>query len=169
MEVPSWDDVFMSIAYVVAAKSKDRSSHIGAVVVGPKKEFRTMGFNGLPRGADDDIPERQERPEKYFWFEHAERNAIYNATLIGASLENCKAYVTLYPCMNCARALVQSGVKEVIVDVEDLDERNMERWGEEQKRARQLFKECGVKVRKYEGNYVDFCRFMDGKRTELRK
>ena len=65
----NWDEYFMSMAYFIAVKSKDNSTHIGAVVVGPNHEVKSTGYNGFVRGLKDDIALRQERPEKYFWFE----------------------------------------------------------------------------------------------------
>ena len=88
MKQITWDELYMSMTFLVAMKSKDENTHIGAVVVGPDKEVRSIGFNGLPRYVDDDKPERQMKPEKYLWFEHAERNAVYNASLMGVSLKN---------------------------------------------------------------------------------
>jgi len=74
-----WQDYFIGIANQVKLKSKDKNTQIGAVIVGEDNEVVSTGYNSFPRGIDDDVPERQERPEKYHWFEHAERNAIYNA------------------------------------------------------------------------------------------
>ena len=74
-----WHNRFMDVAKLVATWSKDTSTKVGAVVVGPDKEIRSTGYNGLVRGVDDNIPERMERPTKYDFFEHAERNAVYNA------------------------------------------------------------------------------------------
>jgi len=71
-----WDMYFMSLSYLVAMKSKDPSTKIGAVIVGPDKEIRSTGYNGFVKGANDDVVEHYERPEKYYHFEHAERNAI---------------------------------------------------------------------------------------------
>jgi len=116
MEVPNWDDYFMTMVYLVASKSKDENTHLGAIVVDKNNLVRTLGYNSFPRGINDYVPERQQRPEKYFWFEHAERNAIYNATLTGVSLKDCILYTNGIPCMDCGRAVVQAGIKEVIVD-----------------------------------------------------
>ena len=102
----NWDDYFMSMAYLVAAKSKDIRTHIGAVVVGLNNEIKTTGYNSFVRGLQDNMPERQEKPEKFYWFEHAERNAIYNATLIGTSLKGCKMYTNGIPCADCARGII---------------------------------------------------------------
>ena len=92
-----WHHRFMELAFLVASWSKDPSTKTGAVVVGPDKEIRATGYNGLVRGVADDIPERMERPTKYDFFEHAERNAIYNACLTGTQLKGCTIFCTLTP------------------------------------------------------------------------
>ena len=165
-----WDDYFMTMVYLVASKSKDESSHLGAVVVGPKNEVRSVGYNSFPRGLNDNVSERQEIPEKYFWHEHAERNAIYNATLIGVSLEGCRIYANGIPCADCARGIIQSGIKEVIVDKkwEWDNSRNPLKWQEEVKRSLEMFEEVRVGLRYYEGNFVEVNRFCGGKKTSLR-
>ena len=101
-----WHERFMDVAELVRTWSKDPSTKVGAVVVGPDREIRSTGYNGLVRGVDDNKPERLERPTKYDFFEHAERNAVYNACLIGASLKGCVIYVTAMPCPDCARAII---------------------------------------------------------------
>jgi dCMP deaminase len=154
METPSWDDYFMTMVYLVASRSKDKNTHIGAVVVGSKNEVRSIGYNGFVRGLKDNAPERQERPEKYFWFEHSERNSIYNATLMGVSLEGCRMYTNGIPCMDCARGIVQSGIKEVIVDPEWDKDSYSEKWVENNKRTIEMFKEVGIKLRHYEGKLM---------------
>jgi dCMP deaminase len=126
----------------VATRSKDRSTKVGCVIVGPDNEVRSTGYNSFPRGINDDSPERHERPEKYLWTEHAERNAIYNAARFGTPLKGCRAYLPWFPCMDCARALVQAGVVEVIGAV-----RAGERWDGEFARAKVLLKEAGVAIR----------------------
>jgi len=161
IEVPDWDSYFMSMAYLVAMKSKDNSTHIGAVVVGPDKEIRSTGYNGFVRKLNDKVPERQERPEKYFWFEHAERNAIYNATLTGVSLKGCKMYTNGVPCMDCARGVVQSGIIEVIVD-KVWDNDNSEKWAENARRSLEMFREVGVNVRYWEGKLIDIVKYRRG-------
>ena len=117
MNKVSWDSTFLALAKVYAARSKDPTSQIGAVIIGPNKEQRAGGYNGMPRGVDDSKPERYVRPAKYDWFEHAERNAIFNAARIGTAIDGCTLYVSgMTPCMNCARAIIQSGIKEVVVE-----------------------------------------------------
>ena len=156
-----WDDYFMSMAYLVASKSKDQRTHIGAIVVGQNKEVVSLGYNGFPRGINDNIPERQLKPQKFQWFEHAERNAIYNATLIGASLKNCKMYTNGIPCTDCARGVIQSGIIEVIVD-KLWNETNSEEDKKNPDVSLQMFKEAGVDVKYWEGNLLNIEKFRRG-------
>lgn len=163
-KVPSWDDWFMTMVYLVASKSKDPRTKIGAVVVGPGREVRSMGYNGLPRGVDDCVEERYEKGEKNFWFEHAERNAIYNATLIGASLRDCVMYTQGIPCHDCSRGIIQSGLREIVLDKKwngiDLD-------SERYRRSFEMFKERGVLVRFHDTEFVHLEGVNDGIRWPL--
>lgn len=110
-----WSEYFINIAEQVKLKSKDERTQIGAVIVGVDNEIVSTGYNSFPRGINDDIPERQERPEKYFWFEHAERNAIYNAARIGVSTLGTTMYMTCgISCADCARAIISAGIKKVV-------------------------------------------------------
>ena len=162
----SWDDLFMSMVYLVASKSKDNSTHIGAVVVGSDKEVRSVGYNGFPRGIDDDVEERQKRPYKYGFFEHAERNAIYNAVRIGVSLKECIMYTNGMPCADCARAIIQSGVKEVVIDYA-WDKDNSTKWAESGKISKTMFDECGVNIRYYVGDFIKLHKYKRGKMISL--
>jgi len=157
-KVPSWDDYFMSLVYLVASRSKDQKTHIGAVVVGKNKEIVSVGYNGFPRGIDDEVPERQEKPYRDLWFEHGERNAIYNATLIGASLKECKMYTCGIPCNDCARGIIQSGILEVIVDKE-WEKTNSKEDKKNSKVTKKMFKEAGIKIRYWEGNLLKIEKF----------
>lgn len=148
----NWDQYFISILYLVAMKSKDEKTQNSSIIVGPDNEIRSTGYNSFPRGINDDVPERQERPEKYFWHEHGERNAIYNAARIGVSTKNCKMYVTGIPCMDCARAIVQSGIIEVIYHV--LKPYDSKLWDEHHKRTLTLFQEAKVKITEYKGDLI---------------
>jgi len=161
----NWDEYFMSVAYLVASKSKDESTHMGAVVVGPNNEIKSTGYNSFVRGLNDEIVARQEKPEKYYWFEHAERNAIYNATLIGTSLKGCKIYTNGIPCMNCARGIVQSGILEVIID-KKWDKKNPDLWKENAKRSIEMFEEVGVLLRYWDGKILPIQKFMRGEFLE---
>jgi dCMP deaminase len=142
----NWTEYFLGIAEQVKLKSKDESTQIGAVIVGIDNEILSTGYNSFPRGMDDSKKERQERPEKYFWFEHAERNAIYNAARIGVSLKNSAIYLTSgLPCMDCARGIVNSGIK-IVWCKKECTTKNKEKWEESQMKSLQLLNECGVQV-----------------------
>lgn len=136
---------YLAIATSVAQLSKDSSTKVGALIIGATGEVRSLGYNGAPRGcaADEDY-RGTTRPEKYFWFSHAELNAITNAARVGTPLGDSVLVVTHAPCMDCARAIVQSGIKEVWCP-EPSDE-FMERWAEHLSRTCELFEECGVEI-----------------------
>jgi dCMP deaminase len=145
----NWTEYFLNIAEQVKLKSKDESTQIGAVIVGIDNEVLSTGYNSFPRGMDDSKQERQERPEKYFWFEHAERNAIYNAARVGTALKNSTIYLTSgVPCMDCSRGIVNSGIK-VIWCKRTCTTKNKEKWEESQLKSIQLLNECGVQVMFY--------------------
>lgn len=113
----SWDELFIMNAELVAQKSKDPSTKVGCIIVSEDNVVLSMGFNGFPRGIHElGVPDRWQRPEKYHWIEHAERNAIYNAARSGAKLYGAKAYLNWEPkpCSDCTRALIQVGIVEVI-------------------------------------------------------
>lgn len=139
----SWSEYFLDIVDVVASRSKDRSTKVGCVIVGPDKEIRATGYNGFPRGIDDDLDSRHERPEKYFWVEHAERNAIYNAVRVGVPLAGCRLYLRWFPCAECARAIIQSGIVEVVGEEPDL---NHPRFGHSFRRSILMLEEAGVRL-----------------------
>lgn len=133
----------MAIAQAVSTLSKDSSTKVGALILGKDGEGGPWGYNGAPRGCYADEDHRfMERPEKYMWAEHAERNAIYTAARTGFRTVGCSIYVTHPPCMDCARAIVQAGIKRVIA-VRPTAE-FAERWAEHITRTKQLFAECGV-------------------------
>lgn len=140
-----WHKRFMEMAQLVKTWSKDPSTKVGAVVVGPDREIRSTGYNGIVRGVNDDLPERLERPTKYDFFEHAERNAVYNACLIGASLKGCVIYVTSMPCPDCARAIIQSGIKMVVTyKFEPQEGQPVGTWRDKVSYSEQMLKEAGV-------------------------
>lgn len=112
--IEKWDERFLQVAALVASWSKDRSTKVGAVIVGPSRDIRSVGYNGFPRGIDDEVEVRHTRPIKYKWTEHAERNAIYNAAASNIPINGCTIYLTWYPCADCARAIIQSGIDTVV-------------------------------------------------------
>ena len=110
-----WDLRFMGLCNHISEWTEDRDFQVGAVIVGPDLAIRSTGYNGFARGVRDDVQDRYDRAsgEKFFWFEHGERNAIYNAARMGVSLLGCTLYVNRFPCADCARAIIQSGIKTV--------------------------------------------------------
>lgn len=138
-----WELRFMKIADDVAQWSKDQSSKVGAVII-DGNEIVTTGYNGLPRGCDDNVPERHEKPEKYNWFIHAEANAIINAARQGKSTLNKDMYVNWFPCDQCAGFIVNAGIKTIYCDKEP--DWNHYKWGGAFKRAKKKLDEGGVKI-----------------------
>jgi dCMP deaminase len=147
-EIPSWDKYYLDICKVVGLRSKDPNTQLGCIIVGPKKEIRSTGYNSFPRGIRDDVPERLVRPTKYLWIEHAERNAICNAARAGTATEGCTIYVEIMPCMDCARAIVQAGIVQVVVSGDRMKEYTSELYDQHFGNSEVLFKEAGVIVRR---------------------
>ncbi len=112
----SWDEYFMGIAALSAMRSKDPSTQVGACIVNSDKRILSMGYNGMPRCCSDDVfPwDRDESPldSKYLYVCHAELNAILNCAT--GTVRGCTCYTTLFPCNECAKAIIQSGIKEVV-------------------------------------------------------
>ena len=137
---------FMNIARSMAENlSKDRSKKVGALFLDQDNRPLSWGYNGFPVGANDDVEERHtNKALKLLWSEHAERNAIYNATRSGTSLMGSKVYITtLPPCVDCARALVQVGVKQVYIENDAL---SVSKWTVNWGMIQEMFNECGVEV-----------------------
>ncbi len=114
----SWDEYFMGVAYLASMRSKDPSTQVGACIVSHENKILSMGYNGFPNGcSDDEFPwgkTEEEIDSKYLYSTHSELNAILNYR--GGSLEGAKMYVTLFPCNECAKAIIQAGIKELVYD-----------------------------------------------------
>ena len=109
----------MAVAYLAGMRSKDPNSQVGACIVSEDNKILSIGYNGLPRGcSDDEFPWNRDGDDplknKYFYVAHSELNAILNYR--GGSLEGAKIYVSLFPCNECAKAIIQAGIKTVIYD-----------------------------------------------------
>lgn len=142
-----WDRRFLELARTFGTWSKDRSAGTGCVIVGSDRLLRASGYNGFVRGIDDEVAERHERPAKYSWTEHAERNAIYNAAKLGISLDGCTMYVNWFPCIGCARAIVQSGITRLVALNPDHSDK---RWGSEFNFASDMLRESGIDITLYD-------------------
>lgn len=144
----TWDDYFITLAESIKLKSKDQHTKIGAVIAGPGNEVVSTGYNSFPREIDDKVFARQERPEKYYWFSHAETNAIVNAARIGVSTKDCTMYVTSgIPCADCARNIINAGIKKVYC--KEMCTTKGVKWAESQKRSLDMFEEAGIEVNYY--------------------
>ena len=147
-----WVEYFRNLAHQVKLKSKDESTQIGAIIVGKDKEIVSTGYNSFPRGLTDDIKSRQERPEKYYWFEHAERNAIYNAARIGVSTKGTTMYLSCgIPCVDCARGIINAGITRIFC------ERGVttkgKHWEENYHRSFSMLEEAGINIQFYDDEY----------------
>lgn len=139
-----WDIRFIELARHISGWSKDPSTKVGCVVVGEDREIRSTGFNGFPRGIDDDAERLADREKKYPLICHAEENAIMHAARIGVSLKDSTAYVTWPPCSRCARSLIQAGIREVVYSS---SEEIPERWLEDFEISTGMLAEANVLVR----------------------
>ncbi|MCX6320065.1 MAG: dCMP deaminase family protein [Bacteroidetes bacterium] len=144
----SWDEYFMGVALLSAKRSKDPSTQVGACIVNQKNKIVGAGYNGLPIGCDDDDFPWEKTGDflqtKYPYVCHAELNAILNN--IGMDLHGCKIYTALFPCNECSKAIIQSGIKEVIY-LSDKYEGN-----DVFKASRIMLEKAGVQTRKVKVN-----------------
>jgi dCMP deaminase len=162
---PTWDVLFMRMAYEAAAKSKDTKTKIGAFIVGPNNEPISFGYNGIPRKVDDSIADRYERPKKYLFFEHAERNAIYTLPRIGATIpKGSTMYTNGTPCADCGRGIIQAGISNVVIhEPFELISRHLyDNWAESSDITREMFKEAGVTLRSLT-TFINVYGFVNGK------
>ena len=143
----SWNEYFMGIAVNSSMRSKDPSTQVGACIVNPMNKVVSIGYNGMPSGVDDDQVSWEPLEglnSKYLYVAHAELNAILNAK-DGSALSNTKIFVTLFPCNECAKAIIQSGIKEVVY-AEDKYKDTIATQA-----AKKLFTLAGVKMTAYQG------------------
>ena len=136
-----WNDRYLALAKQVAEWSKDPSRKIGAVAVGDKGQILSQGYNGFPRGVHDSQERYNDRPTKYKLVVHAEMNVIYNATYNGVSLDGATLYVHGLPCCSdCAKGIIQVGIKKVVMPAQEIPEEWIESW----KLSQAIFDEAGV-------------------------
>lgn len=135
-----WDKYFMGMAEYVSSISKDPSTKVGAVIVREDRTVESMGYNGFPRGVMDQIDRYANRERKYMMVVHAEANAILGAR---GSVAGMTLYSTLFPCCECAKLIIQSGIKEVVVPTMD----KTERLHESMTVTEIMFREAGVRLR----------------------
>lgn len=142
----SWDEYFMGVAILSGMRSKDPNTQVGACIVSEDHKILSMGYNGFPTGCSDDVfpwnREGEPLENKYFYTTHSELNAILNYR--GGSLEGATIYVTLFPCNECAKAIIQSGIRRIVYD-SDKYEKTPAFIA-----SRRMLKAAGVKLQQYE-------------------
>ena len=146
-----WDDYFMSVALLSGKRSKDPNTQVGACIVNKNNVIESIGYNGLPKGcSDDEFPWEKEGEmlnTKYPFVVHAELNAILNAQ--GKDLSGCKIYVALFPCNECAKAIIQSGISEVVYLSDKYSNTDSV------KASKMMFKCAGVELRQLVPSYKE--------------
>lgn len=147
----SWEEYFMGIALLSAKRSKDPSTKVGACIVDNDHKVVSIGYNGMPRGIDESKlswNRGEDLDSKYLYVCHAEFNAILN-TRDGSALKGCTLYVTLFPCNECAKAIIQSGIKEVVY----LD--NKYECACETRASKKMLDLAGIITRQYKGAFKE--------------
>ncbi|MCR5283017.1 MAG: dCMP deaminase family protein [Lachnospiraceae bacterium] len=143
----SWDEYFMGISVLSGMRSKDPNTQVGACIVGKDHRILSMGYNGFPNGcADEDFPwdrEGEELETKYPYVTHGEMNAILNYRG-GGNLEGTTLYVSLFPCNECAKAIIQAGIKKVVYDSDKYN------GTPSNTAAKKMFDAAGVEYQKYQ-------------------
>ena len=146
----TWDEYFMGMALLSAQRSKDPSTKVGSCIVDDDHKVVSIGYNGMPTGIDEkkiSWNKGEGLDSKYLYVCHAEFNAILN-TRDGAALRGCTLYVTLFPCNECAKAIIQTGIKEVVY----LDNKYADTISVQASKL--MLELSGVKIRKYEGRIL---------------
>ena len=141
----TWDEYFMGIAKLSAERSKDPNTQVGCCIVSDENKILSMGYNGFPTGcSDDDFPlgKGEGLDSKYLYSTHSELNAILNYP--GASLKNARLYVTLFPCNECAKAIIQCGIKELVYACDKYADTTIVQA------SKKMLSAAGVKFRQYE-------------------
>ena len=150
----SWDEYFMGMAVLSSLRSKDPSTKVGAVIVSDEKKVVSIGYNGMPRYCDEDQltwNKGEGLDSKYLYVCHAEMNAILNVQN-GGSLKGTTVYVTLFPCNECAKALIQTGVKEVVYLDDKYNGQTIFQA------SRKLLELAGIKIRQFKCEEVEITK-----------
>ena len=147
----TWDEYFMGMAKLSALRSKDPNTKVGACIVDQDHKVVSNGYNGMPRGVDEtkvSWNKGEGLDSKYLYVCHAEFNAILN-TRNGSALKGCTLYVTLFPCNECAKAIIQTGIKEIVYECDKYHDVT------EFKASRLLLELAGIKIRQFKGRNIE--------------
>jgi len=152
MNLTPWEQKFINLAKFKASWSKDPNTKIGAIIVHDEsRQDVSSGYNGLARGVEEHHLERHSREsgEKYFWYAHAEANAVFNAARHGIRTLGATIYLSCgSPCCACSIAIIQAGIKKIICQA---SETGSEKWVEDCRRGRIMLREAGVEIKYYTG------------------
>lgn len=138
-----WDKRFIELSRHISTWSKDRSKKVGSVIVDDDKRVISMGYNGFPQFCDDDVEERHKKPLKLFYVVHAEANALYSANRSGVKTKGTTIYITFPPCSECAKGIIQSGIRRVVCCPINSDKSS---WVETTDVARKMLEEAGIEI-----------------------
>ena len=147
----TWDEYFMGMAKLSALRSKDPNTKVGACIVDQDHKVVSNGYNGMPRGVDEtkvSWNKGEGLDSKYLYVCHAEFKAILN-TRNGSALKGCTLYVTLFPCNECAKAIIQTGIKEIVYECDKYHDVT------EFKASRLLLELAGIKIRQFKGRNIE--------------
>lgn len=144
-----WDERFMELAMHVADWSKDPSTRVGSVIVAPDRRIVSLGYNGFPRGVIDSEERLNDRPTKYAFVAHAERNALDNADI---AMRGCTLYVTLQPCSDCTKSIIQKGITKLVCAV---DKKKTDHYNTFINYSLVMLNEAGVKVVQIDNTPLD--------------
>lgn len=158
------DQYFMTLAYLTAMRSPDPRTTVGAVILDREGNLVEVGFNDYPVGVNGQSPDRKIAPEKYNWIEHAERNAIYRAARRGISIDGGTMYTNMFPCANCARGIIQSGLKHLIYH---RDHPNNIVLDDAHQISFVMMSEAGISMRAWTGKIIKISAMCDGKEFEV--
>ena len=152
----SWDQYFITMAYLVSMKSKDPSTKVGAVIVGSDNEVRMTGYNGLPRNISDLFERYANKEFKNLAVNHAEENAIIQCARVGISSKGCTMYVPWIPCAKCSKSIIQAGIIKVIYDANFPGNKreNQKNWEYSISISLEILKEAGIEIRAFNGKLL---------------
>jgi dCMP deaminase len=152
----TWDQYFMTMAYLVSMRSKDPSTRVGAVIVGADHEVRSTGYNGLPRNIRDDLTRYEDSEFKNLASNHAEETCILHCARIGVSTKGCTLYTTWQPCAHCGKMIIQAGIVRVVYDKNfpGNDQNLQENWQYSMAVSLSLMEEAGVKISCIDGKLI---------------
>ena len=162
----SWDQYFMTIAYLIGMKSKDPSTRVGAVIVTASNEIISTGYNGLPRNINDKLVRYTDKSYKYLSLNHAEENAILHCAKNGILVKGCSMFTPWIPCARCAKAIIQVGITRIIYDT-NFPGNNIKNqhnsWLQSINISLELLAEANIRIKKFTGKLISITGLYQGK------